>query len=117
MTIREIKGDDYSVDYDPDAMIINFKGDLSLEGAKEYKPIAELLENATNNDPLEISLNLRELAFLNSSGISMISKFVLSLRKKKNIQLVVLGSSEIPWQGKSLKNLKKLLPGLKLEVE
>ncbi len=117
MAVQEIKGDDYSVYYDPETMSINFKGDLSLEGAKEYKPIAELLESSTTNEPPEITLNLQELVFLNSSGISMLSKFVLSLRKKKGIQLVVLGSNDVPWQGKSLKNFKKLLPGLRLEIE
>jgi hypothetical protein len=64
-----------------------------------------------------MTLDLRNLAFVNSSGISMLSKFVLSMRKKKGVQLVVLGSNDMPWQGKSLKNLEKLLPGLKLEIE
>ena len=44
MSVQEIKENDYSIYYDPETMIINFQGDLSLEGAKEYKPIAELLE-------------------------------------------------------------------------
>ena len=117
MSVQEIKENDYSIYYDPETMIINFQGDLSLEGAKEYKPIAELLESATINKPPEITLNLQELVFLNSSGISMLSKFVLSLRKKKGTELIVLGSKEMPWQGKSLKNFKKLLPGLRLEIE
>jgi hypothetical protein len=47
----------------------------------------------------------------------MLSKFVISVRKKKTIQLLVLGSNDIPWQQKSLKNLEKLLPTLKLELE
>jgi hypothetical protein len=64
-----------------------------------------------------MTIDLRNLAFVNSSGISMLSKFVLSMRKKKGVQVVVLGSNDMPWQGKSLKNLEKLLPGLKLEIE
>jgi hypothetical protein len=47
----------------------------------------------------------------------MLSKFVIGFRKRKNVQLVVIGSKNIPWQAKSLKNLEKLLPGLKLQVE
>jgi hypothetical protein len=70
-----------------------------------------------NSDPEVMTIDLKELGFLNSSGISMLSKFVLGLRKNKTVQLVVLGSNEMPWQGKSLKNLQKFLPSLKLEVE
>lgn len=57
-----------------------------------------------------------KLGFLNSSGISMLSKFVIGLRKQKGTLLIVLGSNDQPWQGKSLQNLVRLLPGLKLEV-
>ncbi|WRH65423.1 MAG: hypothetical protein RSE13_16250 [Planktothrix sp. GU0601_MAG3] len=45
------------------------------------------------------------------------SKFVMGLRKKPNIQLIILGSKEVAWQDKSLQNLKKFLPSLELKVE
>ncbi|MGK7875312.1 MAG: hypothetical protein AB4426_19040 [Xenococcaceae cyanobacterium] len=117
MAIEEIKDKDYTVQYDSDSNIVDFTGLLSLGGPKEYAPIADLLKKITASEPDQITLNLRKLEFLNSSGISMLSKFVLGLRKKKEIQLVILGSNEMPWQGKSLKNLQKFLPSLKLEIE
>lgn len=116
-TTQEIKGDDYTVLFDANSTTVSFKGELSLGGPSEYEPITNLLNEVIETNPSTMTLNLRDLAFLNSSGISMISKFVLSLRKKKGTQLVVLGSNDMPWQGKSLKNLERLLPGLKLEVE
>ncbi len=115
--IQEIKGEDYTVLFDEAATTVIFKGELSLGGPSEYEPIASLLNTATDTNPTTMTLNLKELGFLNSSGISMLSKFVLSLRKKKGIQLIVLGSNNMPWQGKSLKNLERLLPGLKLEID
>ncbi len=66
--------------------------------------------------PPSLTLNLTKLKFLNSSGISTISKFIVGLRKQPPLQVVVLGSKDIPWQGKSLKNLDKLLPSLQLEL-
>ncbi|MGV2829628.1 slr1659 superfamily regulator [Myxosarcina sp. GI1(2024)] len=117
MAIEEIKAEDYFVQHDPDTSTVKFSGLLSLGGPKEYAPIADLLKNIADSEPPEITLDLRELEFLNSSGISMLSKFVLSLRKKKNVQLIILGSNDMPWQGKSLKNLQKFLPSLKLEIE
>ncbi len=117
MAIEEIKDKDYTVQYDPESSTVDFIGLLSLGGPKEYAPITDLLNKIADSKPEQMTLNLRKLEFLNSSGISMLSKFVLGLRKKKGIQLVVLGSNEIPWQGKSLKNLQKFLPSLKLEIE
>ncbi|MEG4322297.1 MULTISPECIES: hypothetical protein [unclassified Microcoleus] len=117
MGIQEIKGQDYSIQYDPQSVTVCFQGELSLGGPSEYAPIVELLDEVALNEPPAITLNLKKLDFVNSSGISMLSKFVISVRKKKTIQLLVLGSNDIPWQQKSLKNLEKLLPTLKLELE
>lgn len=114
---QEIKDKDYAVKYNPETSTVKLAGLLSLGGPKEYAPIADLLNNIADAEPPEITIDLRELEFLNSSGISMLSKFVLSLRKKKNVQLIILGSQNMPWQGKSLKNLQKFLPSLKLEIE
>ena len=113
---QEVKGDDYQVQYEPASSTVYFKGEIALGGPSDYAPIVKLLNQAAASDPAVITLDLKELTFLNSSGISMLSKFVLGMRKKKGIQLVVLGSNKVPWQGKSLKNLERLLPGLKLIV-
>ena len=117
MTIQEVKGEDYIVQFDPDSVSVYFQGELSLGGSTEYAPITNLLDEVAELEPNTMTIDLRNLAFVNSSGISMLSKFVLSMRKKKGVQVVVLGSNDMPWQGKSLKNLEKLLPGLKLEIE
>ena len=117
MGIQEIQGEDYSVKYDRESVTVLFQGELSLSGPAEYAPIVELLDEIANAEPPTITLNLKNLEFVNSSGISMLSKFVITVRKKKTIQLLVLGSKDVPWQQKSLKNLEKLLPTLKLELE
>lgn len=117
MGIQEIKGPDYSIQYEPESVTVSFQGELSLGGPADYAPIVELLDEVANPEPPAITLNLKKLEFLNSSGISMLSKFVITVRKKKTIQLLVVGSHDVPWQQKSLKNLEKLLPTLKLELE
>jgi hypothetical protein len=114
---QEVKGEDYIVQFDPDSVTVYFKGELSLGGSTEYAPITNLLNEVAGSEPHTMTIDLRNLVFVNSSGISMLSKFVLSMRKKTGVQIVVLGSNDMPWQGKSLKNLEKLLPGLKLEME
>lgn len=117
MDNQEVIGEDYKVWYESESVTINFQGELSLGGPAEYAPITQLLDEVANQDPSTITLDLRKLEFLNSSGISMLSKFVISMRKKKTIQVVIRGSNYVPWQGKSLQNLEKLLPSLKLQLE
>jgi hypothetical protein len=114
--VMEIKTDTYNVVYDEVTQSIIFYGSLRLNGVTEYKPIAELLNDVVEQEPEKILLNLKELNFLNSSGISMLSKFVIEVRKKKNIQMTVMGGKDIPWQSKSLKNLQRLMPSLTLDL-
>ena len=113
----EIKTEDYNVTYDETSHNIIFDGSLRLNGSAEYASISELLGSVVGREPEKIVLDLRELSFLNSSGISILSKFVINVRKRKNIQMVVMGAKKNPWQNKSLKNLQRLMPSLKLELE
>ena len=103
----EIKGVNYRVWYDPANVVVSFEGILRLGGPQEYQPIEELLEKVLLTEPKSITLDLRALSFLNSSGINVLYKFAIAMRKKGELQLVVRGSKNVPWQGKSLPNLKK----------
>ncbi|GET39744.1 slr1659 superfamily regulator [Microseira wollei] len=113
----EIRTEHYSIYYDKLTETAIFNGSLRLSGIEEYYPIVQLLNDLAEQQPSTITLNLRQLDFLNSSGINVLSKFVIKVREKGNIQMVVLGSNEVPWQGKSLKNLQRLMPSLNLVLE
>jgi len=45
--------------------------------------MTEIFGDFIEGMPPKITLNLRQLEFLNSSGISMLSKFVIKVRQKK----------------------------------
>ncbi len=111
----EVLGDDYKVWYDQLNQCIYCQGSLRLAGTEEYSPIVKILEYAIEQLPQKITLNLCQLEFLNSSGINILSKFVIKVRQKETISITVQGSETIPWQGKSIKNLQRLMPALKLE--
>ncbi|HAC63649.1 MAG TPA: hypothetical protein DCF68_08955 [Cyanothece sp. UBA12306] len=113
----EVKGENYQVTYDADTATITFAGSLRLGGMDEYQPIVDILNQVNEKDYEAITLDLKGLEFLNSSGISMLSKFVISVRKKKTTSILVKGSKEFAWQEKSLKNLQRLMPNLNLEIE
>ena len=115
--MQEIKGEDYQITYDPAQATMTFQGLLRLQGLPAYAPITELLNDLADRKPEIVTINLRELTFLNSSGIDMLLKFVIKVRKLKSSQMVVLVSEKVPWHKKSLNNLQRLMPGLELKFD
>jgi hypothetical protein len=113
----EIDTKDYSVRYDRATETVTCCGSFRLSQPEEWGPIVELLNSTADGEPKTITLDLRKLEFLNSSGINIFSKFTIKVRQQKHTQIAVKGSKQIPWQGKSLKNLQRLMPSLHLELE
>lgn len=116
MLDTEIKGQGYRVWYDPSSKTVHFEGVLRLS-TSEYKPIEELLDHVLAEGPPMLRLRMTELQFLNSSGINLLYKFAIAVRKKATTELHVHASSAIPWQGKSLPNLKKFLPTIVITLD
>ncbi len=117
MEQQQIKSEDYQITYDPTTYTVTCHGSLRLSGMEEYAEIVDLLNQIAASNPEKITLNLLELEFLNSSGINVLSKFVIKIRQLGNIGMTVHGSNQIAWQGKSLKNLQRLMPSLELILE
>ncbi|MEO0869635.1 MAG: hypothetical protein AAFY17_14595 [Cyanobacteria bacterium J06642_11] len=112
-----IEGENYTVQSDDQTATIKFQGSLRLSGPAAYAPIDQLMGDLLQQKPDLITLELRDLKFLNSSGISMISKFVIRVRSAQTVGMTVVGSEDTPWQGKSLKNLQRLLPSLEIVLK
>lgn len=112
----EVKTDEYAIRYDAGAGTIVCEGALRLRGNEGYAEIVELLNQAADGGQESLVLDLRELQFLNSSGINALSKFVIRVRNGGQTRLSVQGSSRYPWQNKSLKNFSRLMPGLELRI-
>lgn len=112
--IQSIQGDNYRVWYEENNKTVYFEGTLRLGTIAEYSPIIQLLTSVANNSLGYINLNFKNLYSLNSSGISIISKFIVDIRDKPKSQITIKASNNIPWQSKALKNLQKLMPNLVL---
>jgi len=113
--MREIRQDQYQVTYDPATATVVCTGSFRLHD-QEYASMVKILHEAADAGYDTLTLDVRGLRFLNSSGINVLSKFGLCLRQQRS-QLVIKGSDQHPWQRKSLKNLERLLPGVRLELE
>jgi hypothetical protein len=112
--MKEINKDEYRVTYDPATATVVCTGNFRLRG-EEYAPILAMLLEAANAAHDTLTVDVSALAFLNSSGINTLSNFALRMRRQQSSRLVVKGSERYPWQKKSLVNLQRLLPDLRLE--
>jgi len=110
----EIKTGDYNIWIE--GAIIHYEGTLRLSGTDAYQEILALMQTVLEQQPPMITLDLTQLEFLNSSGINLLAKFTIELRKHPEMAVKVLGSSRIPWQSKSLPNLQKLHKGVELVI-
>jgi hypothetical protein len=119
MSIETIKGDEYSVEYNDGLGTVTVEGTVRLQTADEYEPINGLLQKAYTAAQKEglLCLDFRQLRFLNSSGINVISRFVIAARKLDNAGLRIIGNQDIYWQQKSLSNLQKLWPKVQIDIQ
>ena len=65
----DITREDYQVQYDEAAATVRCSGSFRLHG-DEYKPMLDLLGHAADTKSAMLTLDVRELQFLNSSGIN-----------------------------------------------
>ena len=120
-TNQKIQTPDFTVYFEASEQTVVLMGSLRLNAAPEYEPISQLmtqaLEKLVRENKPTLNLDVRDLKFLNSSGINLLYQFVLKVRKQSGIGLKVLGSSSNAWQSKSLSNMTKFMPTLVLEID
>lgn len=112
---------DFSTDgarlwYESETKTIFLEGVMRLN-TDAYKDMSKVLNDILATNPDTLTLDCTSLEFLNSSGINVIARFVIAVRNGKTVSLTVRGSKNIPWQGKSLPNLKKLYSAVKLVID
>ncbi len=112
----EIKGPNYRVWVDSTQTVVSMEGVLQLGGAASYGPIEHLLAPFLAAPPPVITLDVRALSVLDTSGISVLYNFAVSLRNKGPIALVVRGTHLYAWQGTSLPNMAKFNPHVQVSL-
>lgn len=114
--MKTLSGESFEVRREESNSIVVFKGALRLSGTEDYAPILDMLKETLITPTTPILLDLRELDFLNSSGITMLSRFVIEARDCDGIHLEILACEAVPWHARSLKNLQRLMPALNIRL-
>ncbi len=113
----EVQETEAVVRFDAATATVSFVGALRLANVRAYDHISKLLSTAAAAVTGPLLLDFRELRFLNSSGITAISLFVVGSRKAGTPKLALLGSRAIAWQHKSLANFQMLWKDIDLKIE
>ena len=114
--MKNLRGESFEILVEVESSTVVFKGALRLSGTQDYAPILEMLKGTLVNPVSPIVIDVRELDFLNSSGITMFSRFVIAARECAGVDLHFLASESVPWHARSLKNLQRLMPALKIRL-
>jgi hypothetical protein len=114
--MRAIRGESFEIWAEDNKNTVFFKGALRLSGMEDYAPVLEMLKERLTSPHTPIVLDLRELDFLNSSGITMLSRFVIEARDRTGIDLYFFASESVAWHARSLKNLQRLMPSLTIQL-
>jgi hypothetical protein len=114
--LKNIHGESFDIQLEEESSTVLFKGALRLSGTEDYAPILNMLKETPASPTTPIVLDLRELDFLNSSGITMLSRFVIEARDHTGIDVQVLASEAVPWHARSLRNLQRLMPTLSIRL-
>lgn len=118
--LHEIKDDKYHVVYNHETAIISLEGSLMLNGAIAYEPILNLLKYAAEQqEPNALILDIRSLKFVNSSGINMLTKFIMYIVEIKELKITITlhGLQNVAWQKKLSVNLRRLMQNFKENLE
>jgi hypothetical protein len=113
----EVKSECFDIVYDSNSKTVNFAGKIRLRGLQEYTVVFDLFDKVLQINKDLIILDLQNLELINSSGIDMLSKFIITSRKKETVQINIIGSNTKTWQTRLLKNLQRLMPKLQYELK
>jgi len=91
-------------------------GDIDMQDPSVLlDPIFEKIHNGSMELGIKVvEANVRQLMFLNSSGIKAIAKWIMKLASApadKKYQIKILQNKDITWQATSLLTLTFLVPG------
>ena len=110
MTLGELNS--YSVEVSDDNSRFTISGEMRLHSPLSYsEPFSTLKESLEGTSCAEVFIDIEELEYLNSSGITSFARLIL-LAAKYSKPLTVRYSQSIPWQAKNITSLLKLYPQL-----
>lgn len=105
----------YNVTYRDDVIRISGKLSLMLE---DYGEIETLFEQVIASAPSTITLDIRDLEYLNSSGIKTICvSLILEAADIEGLRMTILCSNHYTWQKETVPTFEDLMDNMEIIFE
>lgn len=105
--------DEYTITLDQASHSATLSGVLRLSSPVAYRPVMQPIQDAIEAGPPSYRVDLRGLSFMNSSGVTALSRLVMAARQH-DVPLVCVVNDAVPWQRKTLSSLARLYPKIEL---
>jgi hypothetical protein len=110
----KIGGKTYTITYDESTTTVTFQGVLRLHSVAEGRSITDLLNQVADSAPETIQLDFEQLQLMNSTGLSILSKFMLKMREQNTSKVILRASEKYFWQKDLIRGLQRFMPGSEL---
>lgn len=108
----EIKEERYRISYENNVIEISGKLSIMPEG---YERIEAFLKEVVGSGPAELTLDIRNLEYLNSSGIKALCiGLILEVETQENLCLNIRCSKRHRWQQETVPTFKGLINNLNI---
>jgi hypothetical protein len=99
-----IQTEDYKIEYIENEKAI-LSGELRLPSPTSYEqPFTHIKDQLENTNIKTYSIDLSNLTFLNSSGITALARIII-LARNKEVPMSLIIKDDIPWQKKTITSL------------
>jgi len=110
-----LKTGDAFISYDPDVHQVRISGYMRMTEISDYDPFLRFLVECTEKSKRPLILDVVNLDYLNSSGITTLIMFVLTMKGTSALPVLIKGNKNTFWQTRSLHNLTKFYPAASIE--
>lgn len=111
----KIEGDGYTVTYRDGQVKISGKLSLMLE---DYSELEAFFKKIIDSVPSELTLDIRNLEYLNSSGIKTICVgLILEAADVEGLRMKILCSNQYTWQKETIPTFEALMDNMSILFE
>ncbi len=111
----ELEGEEYKVTYHDEVLTIAGKLSLMVE---DYQEIEDFFEKVIETEPSTLTFDIRNLEYLNSSGIKTICVgLLLEADEIEGLDMKILCSNRFTWQKETVPTFEDLVENMKIEFE